>query len=136
MPKHGGGGYQDLYIHSDVLQLADVFETQYGLDHAHYYTSPSLAWDALLKKTGVELEFLTDYDQYLFIEKGLLGGVCMASKRYARANNPMVEGYDLEKPNSYIIYLDANNLYGWAMSSLCPRVTSGGRTVTSLLRAF
>ena len=120
--------YHDLYNRSDVLLLADVFETfrktclrQYGLDPTHYYTSPGLAWDALLKKTGVELELLTDYDQHFFIEKGLRGGVCMASKRYARANNPMVEGYDPEKANSYILYLDANNLYGWAMSQPLPK---------------
>ena len=98
-----------------MLLLADVFETfrktclkQYGLDPAHYYTSPGLSWDALLKKTGVELELLTDYDQHLFIEKGLRGGISMVSRRYAEANNPMVEG------------LDANNLYGWAMSQPLP----------------
>ena len=110
--------YHDLYNRSDVLLLADVFETfrrtclrQYGLDPANYHTSPDLAWDALLKKTGVELELLTDYDQHLLIEKGLRGGVCMASKRYASANNPMVEGYNQEKPNLNILFLDANNLY-------------------------
>ena len=114
--------------------LADVFETfrktclrQYGLYPAHYYTSPGLSWDALLKKTGVELELLTDYDQHLFIEKGMRGGISMVSKRHARANNPRVEGYDPEKPNSHIMYLDANNLYGWAMSQSLP--TGGFRWV-------
>ena len=109
------------------LLLADVFETfrrtcqkQYGLDPAHYYTSLGLSWDALLKKTGVELELLTDYDQHLFIEKGLRGGISMASKRHARANNPLVEGYDQGQPSSHILYLDANNLYGWAMSQYLP----------------
>ena len=128
------GDYHDLYCRTDVLLLADVFETfrkksmqQYGLDPAHYYTSPGLSWDALLKKTRVELELLTDYDQHLFIEKGLRGGVAMASKRYAKANNPYVEGYDPHKPNSYIMYLDANNLYGWAMSQSLP--VSGFRWV-------
>ena len=117
------GNYTDLYCRADVLLLADVFENfrktsqkQYKLDPAHYYTSPGLSWDALLKKTGVELELLTDYDQHLFIEKGMRGGISMVSKRHARANNPAVEGYDSEKPNSHILYLDANNLYGWAMS--------------------
>ena len=93
------GDYSDLYCRTDVLLLADVFETfrrtfqkQYGLDPAQYYTSPGLSWDALLKKTGVELELLTDYDQHLFIEKGLRGGISMASKHHARANNPLVEG--------------------------------------------
>ena len=121
------GDYTDLYCRTDVLLLADVFESfrktcqkRYGLDPAHYYTSPGLSWDALLKKTGVSLELLTDYDQHLFIEKGMRGGISMVSKRHARANNPAVEGYDPEKPNSHILYLDANNLYGWAMSQPLP----------------
>ena len=121
------GDYTDLYCRTDVLLLADVFESfrktcqkQYGLDPAHYYTSPGLSWDALLKKTGVSLELLTDYDQHLFIEKGMRGGISMVSKRHARANNPAIEGYDPEKPNSHILYLDANNLYGWAMSQPLP----------------
>ncbi|KAK3795736.1 hypothetical protein RRG08_027294 [Elysia crispata] len=128
------GNYADLYCRTDVLLLADVFENfrktsqkQYGLDPANYYTSPGLSWDALLKKTGVELELLTDYDQHLFIEKGMRGGISMVSKRHARANNPAVEGYDPEKPNSHILYLDANNLYGLAMSQPLP--TGGFRWV-------
>ena len=121
------GDYCDLDCRADVLLLADVFETfqktclrQYGLDPAHYYTSPGLSWDALLKKTGVELELLTDYDQHLFIERGMRGGISMVSKRHAKANNPLVEGYDPKKPSSHILYLDANNLYGWAMSQYLP----------------
>ena len=128
------GDYCDLYCRTDVLLLADIFETfretcrrQYGLDPAHYYTAPGLSWDALLKKTGEELKLLTDYDQHLFIEKGMRGGISMASKRYARANNPRIEGYDPKKPNSHILYLDANNLYGWAMSQALP--TGGFRWV-------
>ena len=121
------GDYCDLYCRTDVLLLADVFEAfrktcmgQYSLDPAHYYTSPGLSWDALLKKTGVEIKLLTDYDQHLFIEKGMRGGISMVSKRYARANNPLIEGYDSSKPNTHILYLDANNLYGWAMSQPLP----------------
>ena len=72
------------------------------------------------RKQAVELELLTDYDQHLFIEKGMRGGISMVSKRHARANNPRVEGYDPEKPNSHNLYLDANNLYGWAMSQPLP----------------
>ena len=128
------GNYTDLYCRTDVLLLADVFENfrktsqkQYGLDPANYYTSPGLSWDVLLKKTGVELELLTDYDQHLFIEKGMRGGISMVSKRHARANNPAVKGYDPEKPSSHILYLDANNLYGWAMSQPLP--TGGFRWV-------
>ena len=82
------------------------------MDPAWYYSSPGLSWDALLKKTGVELKLLTDYDMHLFIEKGLRGGISMAAKRYSKANNKLVEGYDPSKPDTHIIYLDANNLYG------------------------
>ena len=98
-------------------------------------TIPALAFRGtpLLKKTGVELELLTDYDQHLFIEKGLRGGISMTSKRYAKANNPLVEGYDPEKPNIHISYLDANNLYGWTMSQYLHRrrVSVGGRLPTT-----
>ena len=128
------GDYRDLYCRTDVLLLADVFEIfrktclrQYGLDPAHNHTSPSLSWDALLKKTGVGLGLLTDYDQHLFIEKGMRGGISVVSKRHVKANNPLVEGYDPEKPSSHIFYLDVNNLYGWAMSQYLP--TGGFRWV-------
>ena len=128
------GDSSDLYCRTHVLLLTDMFETfrrtcqkQYSLDPAQYYTSPGLTWDALLKKTGVELELLTDYDQHLFIEKGLRGGISMASKRHARANNPLVQGYDPGQPSSHILYLDANNLYSWAMSQYLP--TGGFRWV-------
>ena len=122
------GDYHDLYVKTDVALLADVFENfrklclqQYGLDPAHYFTSPGLSWDALLKKTGVELELLTDHEMHMFVERGIRGGISMVSKRYAKANNPLVSDYDESKANSYIMYLDANNLYGWAMSKPLPK---------------
>ena len=122
------GDYHDLYVKTDVALLADVFENfrnlcqeKYGLDPAHYYTSPGLSWDALLKKTGVELELFTDLEMHLFVERGIRGGISMVSKRYAKANNPPVPDYDHSKPNKYIMYLDANNLYGWAMSNPLPK---------------
>ena len=122
------GDYHDLYVKTDVALLADVFENfrklcleQYGLDPAHYFTSPGLSWDALLKKTGVELELFTDLEMHMFVERGIRGGISMVSKRYAKANNPLVSDYDESKPNSYIMYLDANNLYGWAMSKPLPK---------------
>ena len=122
------GDYHDLYVATDALLLADVYENfrkvcqeKYGLDPAHYYSAPGLSWDALLKKTGVELDLLTDLDMHLFIERGMRGGISMVSKSYAKANNPLVEGYNPGEPTNYITYLDANNLYGWAMSLPLPK---------------
>ena len=110
-----------------ALLLADVFENfrktclkHYGLDPAHYYTSPGLSWDALLKCTGTKLELLTDCNMYLFIEKGMRGGISTEMQRYAKANNPHLHDYDSDKETSYILYLDANNLCGWAMSQPLP----------------
>ena len=121
------GDYHDLYLRTDVLLLADVFETfratsmkHYQLDPAYYFSLPGMAWDALLKKTKVELELLTDIDMHLFFEKGLRGGVSMVSKRFAKANNPQCPDHDTTKPNNWIMYLDANNLYGWAMQQMLP----------------
>ena len=119
--------YHDVYLGSDVLLLADVFENfrktamaTYGLDPAHYLTLPGYSWDALLKSTGVSLELITDPDMYLFIEKGLRGGISMVSHRHAIANNPQMENYNPEQPTSFLQYLDSNNLYGWAMSQAMP----------------
>ena len=119
--------YHDLYLKSDVMLLADVFENfrktclkHYKLDPAHYFTSPGLAWDACLKTTGQRLELLSDYDMLMMIEKGIRGGITHISKRYAEANNKYMENYNPEKKSSFIQYLDANNLYGWAMSQNLP----------------
>ena len=119
--------YHDLYSKSDVLLLSDVFENfrktclyYYNLDPAHYYTSPGLAWDACLKETGQELQLLHDYDMLMMFEKGIRGGISHISKRYAEANNKYMKDYDPDEPSTYIQYLDANNLYGWAMSQSLP----------------
>ena len=119
--------YHDLYLKSDVMLLADVFENfrktclhHYKLDPAHYFTSPGLAWDACLKTTGQRLELLHDYDMLMMIERGIRGGITHISKRYAEANNKYMENYNPEKKSSFIQYLDANNLYGWAMSQNLP----------------
>ena len=121
------GDYHDLYVQSDTLLLADVFENfrkacikTYELDPAHFISLPGLAWQACLKKTGVELEILTDYDMLLMIEEGIRGGICHAVHRYAKANNEYMKDYDESKESSYIQYLDANDLYGADMSEKLP----------------
>lgn len=121
------GDYSDLYLQTDILLLADVFENfrdsclhLYGLDPAHYYTAPGFSWDAMLKYTKVNIELLTDIEMLLFVEKGIRGGISQCSKRYAKANNKYLPDYDVMKPSSYIMYLDVNNLYGHAMMNSLP----------------
>ena len=121
------GDYHDLYVKSDTLLLADVFENfrdmcikEYELDPAHFVSLPELAWQACLKKTNIELELLTDYDMLLMVEKGIRGGICHSIHRYVKANNKYMQNYNNNEEPSYIQYLDTNNLYGWAMSKKLP----------------
>ena len=121
------GEYHDLYLKSDILLLADVFENfrkacqqYYQLDPAHYFTTPSLSWDAMLKMTETELELMSDVDMFQFIEKGMRGGISYIANRYGKANNKYMENYNPKEASKYIMYLDANNLYGWAMSQYLP----------------
>ena len=121
------GEYYDLHVTSDTLLLADIFENfrqscleNYELDPAHFVSLPGLAWQACLKKTNVKLELLTDYDMLLMVEEGIRGGICHAIQCYAKANNKYMKDYDRKKKSSYIHYLDANNLYGKAMTEKLP----------------
>ena len=117
------GLYYDLYVQSDTLLLADVFKNFwnkyieiYKLDAAHFLYAPGLAWPAFFKKVEVELELITNNDMLLLAEKGTRGAICQAIHRYAKANNKYMNNYDKKITSSYLIYLDANNLYRWAMS--------------------
>lgn len=119
--------YHKLYLKADVLLLNDVWNNfkdvcfnNYKLDPSYYISAPSLSWDSFLKLSEIELELITDYEMYLFIEKGIRGGLSQISKRYSQANNKYMKNYDKTKPDKYISYFDANNLYGWAMSEYLP----------------
>lgn len=121
------GEYHDLYLKSDILLLADIFENfrktclqYYEVDPAHYFTSPGLSWDAMLKMTGIKLELMTDVDMFQFIEKGMRGGISYISHRYGKANNKYMKDYYSSGPSKFIMYLDMNNLCGASMSQCLP----------------
>ena len=121
------GDYHDLYLGSDVLLLTNVFENfretcmqYYKLDPCHHFTSPGFSWDAMLKMTNIKLKLMTDIDMFQFIKKGMRGGVSYIANRYGKANNKYMKEYNEKVPSKYIMYLDANNLYGWAMSQYLP----------------
>ena len=106
------GEYSDLYLKTDVLLLADVFENfrkvckqHYNLDAAHYYTAPGLAWDSMLKKTNVCLDLLTDVDDYKWIQHNIKGGISSCQKRYATANNKYINpSIDPSIKPNYLFY--------------------------------
>ena len=122
------GRYHDLYLKTDILLLADIFENFrktclwkiINLIHLHYFSSPGLSWDSMMKMTNVELELISDIDQYQFIEKGMRGGISYICNRYGKANNEYMKNYDENKPSKHIIYLMQIILYGWAMSKYLP----------------
>ena len=112
-----------MHVQNDTLLFADVFENfrnmyikVYELDPAHFLFAPGLAWQACLKKTEVKLEVLTDVDMLLTVEKEIRRGIWHAVHRYAKANNKYMKDYNKDEEESFLEYLDANNLYGWAMS--------------------
>lgn len=129
------GEYHDLYLKTDVVLLADVFEhfrdailKYFQLDPCHFYTVPGLSWCAALKMTKCKLTLLSDPTMYLFFEE-LRGGVSMISNKYAKANNPLVDMHDPSLPKTWIQYLDANALYASTMSMPLP--TGGFRWMTA-----
>lgn len=121
------GEFHDLYVLTDVLLLADVFEKfrdmtidNYKLDASHFFTSPGLAWQAALKMSGVCLDLITDPIMYNMIELGTRGGLSMITKKYSKANHKYLDDFDETQEQKHIMYLDANNLYGWAMAEPLP----------------
>ena len=119
--------YMEIYLLADCLLLCDVFENfrsnclqQYNIDPCYYFSGPHFTFDAFLRHSSLTLELLSDINQYLFIIKGIRGGMSMVSKRHAVANNKYVKGYNSSKSSSFILYLDANNLYGRAMQEYLP----------------
>ena len=122
--------YQDLYLKCDILLLADVFEkfrnnssNIYGQSPSHYLSAPGLSWDAMLKMTKIKLQLISDPEMYIFFEKGTRDGISYISTRYSKANNKYFKSYDPKQESKHIIYLDVNNVYGYAMSKFLP--TSG-----------
>ena len=107
-----------------IVNVFENFREQclkaYGLDPAHYYTTPGLTWDVMLKYTKIKLELLTDINKLMFIELGIRGGASQCSNRYAKANNPYMAVYNENEEIIYLVYFDANNLYGWAMAQWLP----------------
>ena len=102
------------------LKILEISLEIYELDLVYFVPAPGLAWKACLKTTGVKLELITDYDMILMIEKWIRGGNCQGTHRYAKANNKYMKNYCKNIESSYLEYLDANNLYGWAMSQKLP----------------
>ena len=112
------GGYHNHYLKKDAQLLADVFEKFIGTcikfcgyDYCHYFSSPGLNWDAMLKMTGIKLEKISDINKHIFIEKRLKREVSYIAKRYAKANFKYMKSYDHKKPSKFINYVYMNNLH-------------------------
>lgn len=119
--------YHDLYVQLDTLLLADCFENfrnvcmkEYKLDPCYFVSTPGLAFEAFLKYTKVKLELLTDNDMILMCEKGITGGITQAIHKYLSANNKYMSNFDKNMKSSFLMYLDANNLYGRSMCRKLP----------------
>ena len=116
-----------------VLLLADVFGKfrsnslkKYGLCPTHYLSAAGLSWDAMLKKTKIELELTPDPDMNIFFEKGTRGGISYISNRYSKANKKYLKSCDPKQEWKHIIYLDTNNLFGYSMVKFLKQVNSNG----------
>ena len=114
--------YHDLHLKCDVLLLGDMFEKfktsslrNYQLCQSHYLSAPALSWNVMFSMTKVELELISDADMYSFFKKGMAGRVYHISERFK-----YLKSYDLKQESRNMLYLDANNSYGYAMSKFLP----------------
>ena len=119
--------YHNLFVKLDTYLLADCFENfrnecleNYQVDPCYFVSTPGFPLDPCLKFTKVEIELLTNFDMILMKEEGIRGGITQAIRKYASANNKYMKNYDSRKLSSFLMYLDANNLYGWAMPIKLP----------------
>lgn len=119
--------YLHVYLLADCLLLADCFENfrnncikDYELDPIHYFSNAHFTFDAFLKKSKITLELLHEMNQYLFVSKGIRGGMSILPKRYSKANNPYMLNYNPHKEHVYIMDFDSNNLYGYSMMDYLP----------------
>ena len=132
-----------MYVQCDTFLLADVFENFrnkcieiYELDPAHFLSALGLAWEACLKKTKVELELLKNIDMLLMVEKGIRGGIYQAIHRHGKANNKYMKNYNKDVILSYLMYLDANNLYGWeCLKNYLLMVSNGQKIYPNLMKS-
>ena len=112
--------YPDHYLKKDVFEkFIGTCLKFYGLDPCHYFSSPGLSWDAMLKMRQNQKTYRTLTSTYL-LKKELRGGISYIAKRHAKANNKYMKVYDSKEPSQFITYLDLNNLYGWGMSGYLP----------------
>ena len=122
------GDYHDVYLQTDVLILADVFEKfrqvcikVYELDPVHFFSAPNLSWEAMLITTRVKLGLLSDIDMLLFFEKGIRGGINgIGELRHFQANNKDMESFDDKKPSVYGAFYDVTSLYAGTMQQTLP----------------
>ena len=132
--------YSILYLKTDICHLSDVFQKfsnfayeTYNLDPRHSYTLPGFSWQSMLKMTKIELQLISDSDMYLFLMDCVRDGICVVNKKFVKADNKYTRKVHDEcsdkkvkkklksnNLNEFIIYLDANNLYGHSMSKPLP----------------
>ena len=117
--------YSILYLKTDICHLSDVFQKfskfayeTYELDPRHSYTLPGFSWQAMLKMTKIELELVSDPDMYLYLMDTIRGGISVCNKKHVIADNKYID--ENTKNNKYLMYLDANNLYGVSMVQSLP----------------